>query len=180
MTTYHVQLHGICDVIVEANDEENASQRAENLLGTNSSYKLDKIFVLGELEGEALETAYRYFPEHLAMVDTEKFSSSEVLVELDKDAYATTNLDNVYYARKRMEKDGISEQDAKFLLEDAVDMIQKLSAFTAPLSHHMTDKANIDYLEGCYADGRRDFTAPQWQALYQDRLIKLQQLAQEI
>lgn len=72
MTTYHVQLHGICDVIVEANSEYEAKDRAISKIPA-SSLVIEMAECKGELEGEALETAYRYFPEHLAKVELEKF-----------------------------------------------------------------------------------------------------------
>lgn len=70
--TYHVQLHGICDVIVEADSEYEAKDRAINKIPV-SSLVIEVAECKGLLEGEALETAYRYFPEHLAKVELEKF-----------------------------------------------------------------------------------------------------------
>lgn len=72
MTTYHVQLHGICDVIVEADSEYEAKDRAISKIPA-SSLVIEVAECKGVLEGEALETAYRYFPEHLAKVELEKF-----------------------------------------------------------------------------------------------------------
>jgi hypothetical protein len=82
MTTYHVELKGYCDVIVEANSEEEAFDRAVARIPA-SSLSIETAEVKGVLEGEALEQAYRYFPEHLAMVDTEKFYNEDELLAPD-------------------------------------------------------------------------------------------------
>lgn len=78
MTTYHVELTGHCDVIVEANSEQEAFDRAVACI-PSSSLSIETAEVKGVLEGEALKQAYRYFPEHLAMVDTAMFESEPVL-----------------------------------------------------------------------------------------------------
>lgn len=78
MTTYHVELKGYCDVIVEANSEQEAFDRAVARIPA-SSLSIETAEVKGVLEGEALQQAYRYFPEHLAMVDTSVFESEPVL-----------------------------------------------------------------------------------------------------
>lgn len=78
MTTYHVELTGHCDVIVEANSEQEAFDRAIARI-PSSSLSIETAEVKGVLEGEALKQAYRYFPEHLAMVDTSVFESEPVL-----------------------------------------------------------------------------------------------------
>lgn len=79
MTTYHVELKGYCDVIVEANSEQEAFDRAVEMIPP-SSLSIETAEVKGVLEGEALQQAYRYFPEHLAMVDTEKFESESFVL----------------------------------------------------------------------------------------------------
>lgn len=73
MPTYHVQLTAVCDVIVEAHNEHDAVDRAEQRLGDAAQYKFEAAKLIGALEGEALQTAYRYFPEHLAQVELERF-----------------------------------------------------------------------------------------------------------
>lgn len=72
MTTYHVEVKGYCDVIVEANSEQEAFDRAVARIPA-SSLSIETAEVKGVLEGEALKQAYRYFPEHLAKVELEKF-----------------------------------------------------------------------------------------------------------
>lgn len=69
MTTYHVELKGYCDVIVEANSEEEAFDRAVEMI-PSSSLSIETADVKGVLEGPALEMAHRYFPEHLPMTRT--------------------------------------------------------------------------------------------------------------
>lgn len=78
MTTYHVELTGHCDVIVEANTEQEAFDRAVARI-PSSSLSIETAEVKGVLEGDALKQAYRYFREHLAMVDTSVFESGPVL-----------------------------------------------------------------------------------------------------
>lgn len=126
MTTYHVELKGYCDVIVEANSEEEAFDRAVEMI-PSSSLSIETVEVKGVLEGQALEMAHRYFPEHLPMVRT-------------------------------------------FLEVEGGDDVE------VELSHHMTNAANIEYLETCYARGDRDFTSLQYQALYQNWRDKLKVL----
>lgn len=69
MTTYHVELKGYCDVIVEANSEQDAFDRAVEMIPP-SSLSIETADVKGVLEGHALEMAHRYFPEHLPMTRT--------------------------------------------------------------------------------------------------------------
>lgn len=69
MTTYHVEVKGYCDVIVEANSEQEAFDRAVARIPA-SSLSIETAEVKGVLEGEALQQAYRYFPEHLPMTRT--------------------------------------------------------------------------------------------------------------
>lgn len=69
MTTYHVELKGYCDVIVEANSEEEAFDRAVEMI-PSSSLAIETAEVKGVLEGHALEMAHRYFPEHLTATKT--------------------------------------------------------------------------------------------------------------
>lgn len=69
MTTYHVEVKGYCDVIVEANSEQEAFDRAVEMIPP-SSLSIETADVKGVLEGHALEMAHRYFPEHLPMTRT--------------------------------------------------------------------------------------------------------------
>jgi hypothetical protein len=92
MTTYHVELTGHCDVIVEANSEQEAFDRAVARI-PSSSLSIETAEVKGVLEGEALKQAYRYFPEHLAMVDTEVFEKEENFVLYTKEMQDADALD---------------------------------------------------------------------------------------
>lgn len=88
MTTYHVEVKGYCDVIVEANSEQEAFDRTVARIPA-SSLSIETAEVKGVLEGEALQQAYRYFPEHLAM---EAVQSEPVLVtEYTKEMQETNN-----------------------------------------------------------------------------------------
>lgn len=103
MTTYHVELKGYCDVIVEANSEQEAFDRAVARIPA-SSLSIETAEVKGVLEGEALKQAYRYFPEHLAMVNTEKFEIESFVLYTkemqDVDGLEADKIFNELIARK--------------------------------------------------------------------------------
>lgn len=91
MTTYHVQMHGVCDVIVESNDSLDAVEYALSRI-PSTSLSIESANVVRVLEGEDLEIAYRYFPEHLPMSDASVFDNSEK--------------DFVLYTKEMQDKDG--------------------------------------------------------------------------
>ena len=103
MTTYHVEVKGYCDVIVEANSEQEAFDRAVARIPA-SSLSIETAEVKGVLEGEALKQAYRYFPEHLAMVNTEKFEIESFVLYTkemqDVDGLEADKIFNELIARK--------------------------------------------------------------------------------
>lgn len=101
MTTYHVELTGHCDVIVEANSEQEAFDRAVARI-PSSSLSIEKAEVKGVLEGEALKQAYRYFPEHLAMDVFEKEETFVLYTKemQDKDALDADNIFKELSTRK--------------------------------------------------------------------------------
>jgi hypothetical protein len=98
MTTYHVQMHGVCDVIVESNDSLHAVEYALSRI-PSTSLSIESANVVRVLEGEDLEIAYRYFPEHLPMMDTSVFESEpELFVEYTKEMQYADKLeaDNIF------------------------------------------------------------------------------------
>jgi len=133
MTTYHVELKGYCDVIVEANSEEEAFDRAVEMIPP-SSLSIETAEVKGVLEGHALEMAHRYFPEHLPMVRTfmEVEGGDDIEVtKVEKLANCSASMNYIETCYAQGEK--LNSLQLQALYQNTRDKLNKLYDLTFPI-----------------------------------------------